>query len=170
MIVAGPDVPAGRVCRTNASLVDVYPTVLENMGLAPEGDERALPGRSLLDLARSADDTDRAGFSEYHAVGAQTGGFMLTRGRYKYHHYVGFAPELFDLEADPEETRDLAADPAHAPVLREFEARLRAMVDPEVVDRRAKDAQNALVARYGGPDAVRHMGNPGSTPTPDKFR
>ncbi|MFO1282713.1 MAG: sulfatase-like hydrolase/transferase [Burkholderiales bacterium] len=170
MIVAGPGVPAGRVCRTNASLVDVYPTVLDNMGLAAEGDERTLPGRSLLDLARSADDAGRAGFSEYHAVGAQSGGFMLTRGRYKYHHYVGFAPELFDLETDPEETSDLAADPAHAPILREFETRLRSMLDPEAVDRQAKDAQNALVARHGGPDAVRHMGNPGSTPTPDKFR
>ena len=36
-------------------------------------------------------------------------------------------------------------------------------------DRRAKDDQNALVARYGGPEAVRTMGNTGTTPAPEKF-
>ncbi len=43
---------------------------------------------------------------------------MLRRGKWKYHHYVGFPPELFDLE-DPEETRDLAGEAAYAPVLEE---------------------------------------------------
>jgi choline-sulfatase len=99
-----------------------------------------------------------------------TGAFMLKRGRYKYHYYVGFSPELFDLESDPEETRNLAVDPAFASIIAEFEALLRSMLDPESVDRRAKDDQNALVARYGGPEAVRAMGNPGATPTPEKFR
>ena len=120
--------------------------------------------------AAKADDPNRIGFSEYHAVGAVTGAFMVTRGRYKYHHYVGFAPELFDLEADPEETRNLAGDPAYSAVVAEYEALLRSMLDPEAVDRRAKDDQNALVARYGGPEAVRTLGNPGATPAPDKFQ
>lgn len=169
MIVAGPDVPAGRVCSTNVNLVDVYPTVLECMGLEATPAERSLPGRSLFAIGTEADDPERIGFSEYHAVGAESGAFMLTAGRYKYHYYVGHPPELFDIEADREETRDLATDPAYAAVLAQFEARLRAMLDPEAVDRRAKDDQNALIARYGGPQAVRTMGNAGATPTPVKF-
>jgi choline-sulfatase len=44
------------------------------------------------------------------------------------------------------------------------------MLNPEAVDRRAKDDQNALVARYGGPEAVRALGNPGATPAPAKFQ
>ena len=99
-------------------------------------------------------------------MGSPSGAFVLAHGRWKYHYYVGYAPELFDLDADPEETRDLAGDAAHAGVLREFEARLRAIVDPERVDRRAKDDQNALVARHGGRDKALGIGPPGATPAP----
>lgn len=169
MIVAGPDVPRG-VCRTNVGLTDLYPTFLDAVGVPPLPAETELPGRSLLDIAREPDDAARIGFSEYHAVGAPSAGFMLTRGRFKYHHYVGFPPELFDLEADPEEARDLAADTAYADVIAGFDAALRSMLDPEAVDRQAKDDQNALVARFGGRDAALRLGYPGETPTDQKFQ
>jgi choline-sulfatase len=170
MIIAGPEVDSGRVCSTNVNLIDLYPTIIESSGLDPTPEERSLPGTSLFQIANVPDDPDRVGFSEYHAVGATSGAFMLAKGRYKYHYYVGFPPELFDLERDPEETRDLATDPAYREVLAGFEAELRSRLDPEAVDRRAKDDQNALVARYGGPDKVRTLGNPGATPTPKQFR
>ena len=41
---------------------------------------------------------------------------MLRKGKYKYHYYVGYRPELFDLKADPEELHDLA-EMAYKPVL-----------------------------------------------------
>ena len=44
MIVAGPDVTAGRVCNTTVNLIDVYPTIIESMGLDVAHDERDLPG------------------------------------------------------------------------------------------------------------------------------
>lgn len=170
MIMAGPGIAQGRVCNTNVNLIDVYPSVLDCMDLAATAQEKTLPGKSLFAIGAKPDDRERIGFSEYHAVGAASGAFMLTSGRYKYHHYVGYPSELFDIEADFEETRDLAGDPAYAAVLAEFEARLRAMLSPEAVDRQAKDDQNRLVERYGGPEAVRSMGNKGATPTPAKFR
>ncbi len=169
MIVAGPDVPVG-VRTTNVGLIDLHPTFLDALGVPPSPQDEGLPGRSLFELARQPDDATRYGFSEYHAVGAPSAGYMLTRGRYKYHHYVGYSPELFDLEADPEEMRDLAGDPAHAKVLAEFETALRAMLDPEGIDRRAKDDQNALIARFGGRDAALRLGYPGETPTDQKFQ
>jgi choline-sulfatase len=164
LIVAGPGLPAGRVCRTHANLVDLAPTILESVGLPPA--PQPAPGRSLVAIANAPDDPGRRGFSEYHAVGSPSAGFMLARGRFKYHHYVGFPPELFDLEADPEEAQDLAPDPAYARVLRDCEAELRAMLDPEAVDRRAKDDQNALVGRCGGREQALKMGPPGATPVP----
>lgn len=169
MIVSGRDVPAGKICHTNVSLVDLYPTFLQGLGISATASEQVLPGRSLFEIASAGDDADRFGFSEYHALGSPSAAFMLTRGRYKYHHYVGYRPELFDLAADPQELRDLAAEPSMQPVLAAFERELRSRLDPEAIDRRAKDDQNALVARYGGPDAVRSMGNQGSTATPDKY-
>ena len=169
LIMAGPEIEP-RVCRTNVGLVDLYPTFLDAAGVRLTDAERALPGRSLFDIARAPDDAGRIGFSEYHAVGAESAAFMLTRGRFKYHYYVGYPPELFDLEVDPEETRDLAGDGAYASVLADFETTLRAMLDPEAVDRQAKDDQNALIARHGGRDAALRMGYPGETPTAQKFQ
>ncbi|MSQ73765.1 MAG: sulfatase [Betaproteobacteria bacterium] len=166
LLLAGPGVPAGRVCRTHANLVDLYPTVIDVMGLAAQESEADLPGRSLLALATSPDDTARPGFSEYHAIGSASAAYMLVRGRYKYHHYVGYPPELFDLESDPEELRDLALDEAYRDVVAQFDAELRAMLDPEGVDRRAKADQNALVERFGGRERALRTGTPGATPVP----
>ena len=169
MIIAGPGIPAGKVRMTNVSLVDVYPTALHGCGLPLLPDERDLPGTSLIDLAVQRDAPRRLGFSEYHALGADSAAFMLCDARYKYHHYVGYPPELFDLELDPEETRDLAPDPRYAAICREFEDRLRAMLDPGAIDRLAKRRQRDLVARFGGRDAAWRHGNPGPTRAPDEF-
>jgi choline-sulfatase len=167
MIVSGPDIPAGKVCATNVSLIDLYPTFVDSLALADEPADRALPGRSLLRIADEPDDPRRLAFSEYHAVGGPSGAYMLADGRYKYHHYVGYPPELFDLRDDPEEERNLAADPAFAEVVAAFETRLRCMLDPEAVDRKAKADQNALVAQHGGRDVALQKGPKGSTPVPD---
>ena len=166
LIVAGPDVPAGKVCRTPVSLVDGYPAILECLGVPAEPEDSALPGRSLFQTLSRPDEPGRWVFGEYHAGGAKTGAYMLRRGRFKYIHYVGFPPELFDLEADPEELRDLAPGPAHQDALREFEALLRSIVDPEETDRRAKRDQAALVERHGGREAIINRGTYTWSPAP----
>ena len=91
---------------------------------------------------------------------------MLRRGRYKYHYYVGFDPELFDLDTDPEEERNLATNPEYAALLKDFEERLRKICDPEAVDKRAKADQDALIEKFGGAEKARSMGTPGATPVP----
>ncbi len=152
MIVAGEGVPVNKLSSTPASLIDAYPTVLDGVGLSAKADN--VPGRSLFDLANRSDDRNRIVFSEYHAAGSPSASYMLRKGRFKYIYYVGFKPELFDLESDPEEACDLAAGPAYANVLTEFEAALRAIVDPEDADRRANEAQKKLIEGRGGPEAV----------------
>jgi arylsulfatase A-like enzyme len=39
--------------------------------------------------------------------------FMVFDGRWKYIHANGFRPMLYDLDSDPNEFRDLGADPAY---------------------------------------------------------
>ena len=109
-------------------------------------------------------------FSEYHAVGSPSAAFMLAQGRYKYHHYVGYEPELFDLDDDPQETTSLHASPAHREVLVQLERDLRAFVDPVAVDRMAKDDQNALVQHHGGREMALGLGKRGATPVPEAPR
>ena len=155
LVLAGPDVPKGKVCRTAVSLVDAYPTIMDAVGEElTETEKNELPGESWFKIATSPDDPERTAFSEYHAAGAPTAGYMLRRGQYKYIHYMDHSPELFDLEADPGEAFDLSKEPGYAFLLQEFETILRGIVDPEAMDQKAKADQAALVERHGGKEAV----------------
>lgn len=163
MIMSGPGIPAGKVCRTPVSLIDVYPTILANAQL-PAHTER--PGRSLIGIANQPDNTARIVFSEYHATAAKSALFMLRHGRYKYIHYVGYNPELYDLENDPQELRNLALDDLYRDLLREYERLLKGVVDPEKADTSAKASQNILIGKYGGRVAVASKPVPSATPAP----
>jgi choline-sulfatase len=167
LIVAGPGIPAGATTTTPASLVDGYPTILDATGVRPPTNHDTLPGRSWIETANGAEDASRVAFAEYHAMGAPSAAFMVRRGRYKLHHYVGFEPELFDLEADPEETTNLAGDPAFVGVVGELNAELGRICDPDEVDRRARVDQAALVDRFGGPERAAALGTVAETPVPD---
>jgi choline-sulfatase len=163
-IAAGPEIEAGSV-DTPISLVDCYRSIQEAVGcpLAPE--DEALPSRSIWAIA-NGDAPDRSVLSEYHAAASVTGTFMIRHGRWKYIHHVGFRPELFDMEADPGETEDLAEDPARADILAECEARLRTICDPDLVDAQAFEDQRRLIAAHGGREAVINRGDYSYTPAP----
>lgn len=167
MLLRSPGLAPG-VCETPVDLLDLFPTLLEGAGIdaAPLMGDR--PGRSLFAVAGAPADPQRVVFSEYHAAGSNTAAFMVRRGRWKYHHYVGHRPELFDLATDPEELHDLAGDPAHAEVLREMEAQLRRICDPEAVDALAKADQRAMIERLGGVAVAARMGAGGATPVPEQ--
>jgi choline-sulfatase len=162
LVMAGPDVPGAATCDTPVNLIDLAPTFLSAFGLAEPG----LPGRSLFEIAREPADPARASFSEYHAVGAPSGAFMLRQGRWKYHEYVGHPSELFDVAADPEEKIDRADDPSCSDVVAALRAELRRIVDPVAADRQAKADQRALVERFGGREAAFRLGTKGATPAP----
>jgi choline-sulfatase len=166
LVISGPDISPG-VVQTPTSLLDLFPTILEASGLDP-ADHNDRPGRSLFSMRAGADDRDRVVFSEYHAVGAVSGAFLVRKGRWKYHHYVGLRPELFDLSQDPEETIDLAADPRHAGVIDEMQRELFAICDPIAVDRAAKAAQAALIDQFGGRESALQFGVAGATPAPQR--
>lgn len=167
MIIAGPGIEPG-VCDTPVDLLDLFPTILQCAGLDPAPEMAQRPGQSLTQTAESPAQPERVILSEYHAAGSNTAAFMLRRGRYKYIHYVRHVPELFDLQADPEELHDLAGDPAHACVLKELQAVLYAICDPEAMDALAKQDQMAMIEGYGGVQVAATMGAAGATPAPEK--
>lgn len=166
MILSGPDVPRGKRCMTPVSHVDVFPTVLDAAGVMPNAEDQNLPGTSLFTITTQPDQDERTVLSQYHAGGSISGAYMLRRGRYKYIHYVGYPPELYDLESDPEELANLAGQPAHAKTIHDFEQLLRTHLDPVAVDRMAKEDQRRMIEQYGGRDAVLARGGIHGTPAP----
>jgi choline-sulfatase len=163
LVMTGPDVPAGRICDTPVNLIDLAPTFLAAFGVP----SLQLPGRSLFEIAAQPPDPGRPSFSEYHAVGAPSGAFMLRKGPWKYHEYVGYESELFELDSDPDETVNRAGDPSCAKIVGELRQELRRIVDPAAADRQAKADQRALVERFGGREAAFRMGTEGATPAPN---
>jgi choline-sulfatase len=91
---------------------------------------------------------------------------MLRKGRWKYHEYIGYPPELFDLASDAEETSNRAKDPSCSEVIAELGNELRQIVDPVIADRQAKADQRQLVERFGGREAAFRLGTKGPTPAP----
>ena len=163
IIMAGPDVPAGKVVQTPVSLVDCFPTALECVGAALIDED--LPGRSLWQIAQE-DDQERTVFSEYHALGTEHSTYMLHRNSYKYNYYVGAPPQLFDLAEDPDELNDLSGIPEYQDLLRDCERDLRTLLDPEAVDEQAHASQRATIEAAGGTAAVIQRGAFDHSPTP----
>ena len=139
LIVSWPGVlPTGRRAHVT-NLIDVTATFVEAAG-AP-----ALPrcqGRSLLSVAADPSSPwEDETFCEYVTDGHKqwAGGRsgrqrMIRSGRFKLVHYDGLPTTLFDLESDPDETRDLAGDPAYEHVVRELEDKVLAGWDPREIE------------------------------------
>ena len=129
LIVCDPsseaDAARGSVSDALVEAIDLIPTFLEALGADPAGQSHRLEGRSLLPFLHGNPPAEwrRFAISEYDysplPVAAELGVeprdarlFMVADKRWKLVQPVGFRPMLYDLGADPDELRDLGADPA----------------------------------------------------------
>eukprot|EP01063_Lacrimia_lanifica_P011126 TRINITY_DN1790_c1_g1_i1.p1 TRINITY_DN1790_c1_g1~~TRINITY_DN1790_c1_g1_i1.p1 ORF type:complete len:577 (+),score=200.35 TRINITY_DN1790_c1_g1_i1:77-1807(+) len=165
MIIAAPEgmpgVRRGAVVTNLTSLLDVLPTMVD---IAQTDIARPIPtaagghwfperlsGHSVLPFLSAEADaaaaaagypSGRSLMAQYHSNMGNTGSFMYRSGPWKYvafgrHAYdATYTPQLFNVEEDPEELRDLAA--ARPDVAARLDAALRAVVDYEAVDREAR--------------------------------
>ena len=80
---------------------------------------------------------------------------MIRKGKYKYIYYVRFRTRTFRPRSRPgRNNQSLHNDPAHQETLKELEAALRSIVDPEAADEAAFQSQCAKVEAAGGPEAL----------------
>jgi choline-sulfatase len=91
---------------------------------------------------------------------------MVRVGRYKYVHYEGYRPQLFDLEADPFEAHDLALEEGHEETLATCDRALRTICDPAEVTARAFADQGKRIDQFGGVEKVLNLGSYPYTPAP----
>lgn len=115
LMIAAPGLAAGRI-DTPVSTLDVTPTLAELAGIDLGEVLPWTDGESLVGLA---DGTGGRGPvpMEYAAEGSVAPMVGLRDGRFKLVLCEADEPLLFDLEADPRELDNLAADPGHAALL-----------------------------------------------------
>ena len=112
--------PAGQVCETPASLVDVMPTFLSAVGVHVESHD--LDGVDLAWLA-SGEYAGRTVYSQYQREAL--GVYMALDQRWKYFYSAPDRREfLFDRQQDPEELRNRAGNVLCQAPLAEMRARL----------------------------------------------
>ena len=104
-------------------IVDVLPTILDALGAEPGTYSHCVEGRSLLPLMREPgmpwrdavfSEADYAFRAARWTLGRQPSecrGTMVRTQRWKYVDWEGFRPQLFDLLHDPNELKDLGANP-----------------------------------------------------------
>lgn len=127
MIAVDPDAKAdaarGSVRGDFVESVDIVPTFVEFAG--GEVCRERVEGHSLLPVLRSppasrhlreftVSEINYSDRGVRHTLGIppeQCSATMIRNRRWKYIHYRGYPPQLFDLEEDPNEFNDLGQDP-----------------------------------------------------------
>lgn len=115
--------PGSQIDRI-VGLVDLAPTLLEATGLSAPITQQ---GRSLLPLLRQPSTRGHADerffeYEELDKVKFPARGIVTTQ--YKFIDYQGPGDMLFDLKRDPNETRNVATDPAYAEIVHVLKERL----------------------------------------------
>jgi arylsulfatase A-like enzyme len=140
LILCGPGLAKGESRNAMVYLYDLYPTLCDLAGI-PVPD--SVEGKSFVPVLRGDESAGRDVL--YHAY--VNDWRAVYDGRYRLLLYAGYDEAndvivrrrmLFDVQADPMETRDLAGDPAHATEVARLESLLIELrdqyADPMVPD------------------------------------
>ena len=142
LVMSAPWIKPQRVGEL-VSLVDILPTF---NGLAdgrvwrdPDDTLEGVDLTGLLGGGRAP--PRRTIFAEYLAEAALAPIYMVRRGRYKFIYSSRDPALLFDLDADPNELRNLADEKAHAETLKAFMREVEAKWDDADITARVLDSQ-----------------------------
>ncbi len=147
LIVHAPGRFAQRRVVSCVSSVDLLPTLAAIAGGGAEPDyATALDGRSLLPHLSGTGGHDEV-IGEYLAEGVTAPMVMIRRGDEKYIHTPSDPDQLFDLAADPDETRNIAETRPELAQSYEAEVVQRWDIDALHAEVLASQRRRALVAR-----------------------
>jgi arylsulfatase A-like enzyme len=166
LIVRVPDGGArGRQIDRFTEAVDIMPSILEWLGCEVP---IACDGESLMPFCRGEDVGGWRSEAHYefdfrdvlteapqHALGLRMEQCCFAAIRdehWKYVHFPTLPPLLFDLDDDPGEFRNLAADPAHAPRVLEYAQKLLSW--------RMEHAERTLTVMQAGADGLKSRREP----------
>ncbi len=139
LMLAAPGLTPTKI-EAPVSLLDVAPT-LADLG-CPAGADAMLPvdGHSLMGLA-AGKERDAPVLMEYAAEGSYAPLVAIREGRWKFTHCPLDPPQLFDLEADPQERNNLAEDADYGPQIVAFMQQVEARWDIAAFDAAVRESQ-----------------------------
>ena len=115
LIVAGPGVTQGKVCKKPVELLDVYPTLLELAGL---NEDEKLEGNSMATLLKTPDTQ----WSHMARTSFGPGNYSIRSERYRYIHYNDGSEEFYDHADDGHEWKNQIGNPELATLIAEHRA------------------------------------------------
>jgi len=150
LILHAPGRYGRRRVREPVSLVDLAPTFADLARPDLSGElARPVDGRSLVPLLEgAAENPDATVVGEYLAESVLGPMVMIRRRRWKFIHTRSDPDQLFDLESDPLELVNLAADAGNADVVREFRDEVEKRWDLEAIERSVRESQHARLAVF----------------------
>lgn len=171
LVIRDPSLPQGHGRQVDrfTSAADIFPTLCERLKGRPRNH---LDGRSLVPFLKGEEPAGwrQAAFWEFDfrdiAHGTAEAHFGLPSNAcnlavirdeaFKYVHFAGLPPLLFNLAADPQELRNLAEDPDHALIRLAYAEKLLSV--------RARHLDQTLAyteLTETGPVSLKHMGEIG---------
>lgn len=146
LMVAAPAMKPGLV-QTPVSTLDVNPTLAELAGIDISEIAPWTDGESLLPIAEG-ESRKMPVRIEYAAEASEAPLVSVREGRFKYTHCELDPPQLFDLEADPHELKNLAEDPAHAETAEAFAEKVNTLWDMSAFDAEVRQSQARRLIVY----------------------
>lgn len=123
LIVAGPGLPAGKICEHPVDHVCLYPTLAELCGLPIPAH---LDGVSLVPLLHQPDRE----WTRPALCTKDQGNHNLRTKDWSYIRYADGSEELYDRHKDPQEYTNLAGNPENKPVIEQLKKWLPATDAP----------------------------------------
>lgn len=123
LIVLAPGQAKGRVSKKPVGLIDIYPTILDLVGLSPDEKHEGHSLRPLL--------SEQVGeWPHYARTSFGPGNLALRSERYRYIRYADGSEEFYDHQEDPHEWKNLAKDPNYRALMDQHAKHLPAKLAP----------------------------------------
>jgi arylsulfatase A-like enzyme len=117
LIIVGPGIPKGKVCKKPVQLMDIYPTLLELSNLDPDP---KLEGNSLVLLLKNTE----SDWNHFARTCFGPGNYAIISEDYRFIQYNDGSEEFYDLKTDPNEWHNVVEKPEYSKIVEQHRSQI----------------------------------------------